>query len=238
MFSARGVVWRLRRLQLQRTLPAGMNPDKLFDYLDGKLAPAEREQLEEKLMADEQLRREFNIAREIHRGGGVSREVIVPADPERGGRLGRRIAVAAIALVFVNVIAGLGFITMKSKKTIAAVRNEEAVRRQVTTSVGAAAQNAMPVPSFLPADIKLSAPRADWENTAQRVVAAATALGGEARPAPPDETGLTVLADIPTSGEAEFRAALASGSAPAPSPTAVQSNQRTIVKVRIAEAAP
>ena len=40
-----------------------MNPDKLFDYLDGKLSPADRTALEEKLMSDPQLRREFNVAR-------------------------------------------------------------------------------------------------------------------------------------------------------------------------------
>ena len=94
-----------------------MNPDKLFDYLDGKLAPAEREQLEEKLMADEKLRREFNIAREIHRGGGVSREVIVP-----GRRRTRRRPRPArspsrpCALVFANVIGGLAFITYQEQK--------------------------------------------------------------------------------------------------------------------------
>jgi hypothetical protein len=215
-----------------------MNPDKLFDYLDGKLAPAEREQLEEKLMADEQLRREFNIAREIHRGGGVSREVILPADPERGGVLGRRIALAAIVLVFANVIGGLAFIGIKSKKAVDIKRNEESVRQQVSTSIGAAAQNALPVPTFVPADLKLTAPRAEWENTAQRVVAAASAFGGKARPAPPDETGLTVLADIPTSREAEFRQAVVAAAMVAPLPPASEPNKRTIVQVRIAEAAP
>jgi anti-sigma factor RsiW len=55
-----------------------MSPDKLFDYLDGKLSPADRTQLEEKLMSDPQLRQQFNIAREIHRSGRDSREVVMP----------------------------------------------------------------------------------------------------------------------------------------------------------------
>ncbi|HEX8280353.1 MAG TPA: zf-HC2 domain-containing protein, partial [Chthoniobacterales bacterium] len=91
-----------------------MNPDKLFDYLDGKLSPADREQLEEKLMSDAQLRRHFEVARQIHRGGRDTREVVGSSEDaaavERGGRMGRRIATAVIALVFVNVLVGLAII--------------------------------------------------------------------------------------------------------------------------------
>ncbi len=220
-----------------------MNPDKLFDYLDGKLAPAERSQLEEQLMTDEQLRKQFNIARAIQRGGGVSREVLepTPADLERGGRLGRRIAIAAIVLVFANVIGGLAFIAFKNTKPADQRRNEAAVRRQVTASIGAAAQNNMPLPTFLPSEIQLTAPRADWEAQASRIMATATALGGEARKGLPDEKMMTVLADVPTSREEEFRRAVVSSAPPASTPlTAAPSepNQRSIVQVRIAEAAP
>ncbi|MEP6808837.1 MAG: hypothetical protein ABI992_01215 [Chthoniobacterales bacterium] len=215
-----------------------MNPDKLFDYLDGKLAPAERTQLEEKLMADPQLRQQFNIAREIHRGGGVSREVVLPEQSERGGRLGRQIAAAAVVLVFANVIGGLVFISIKTKRANNIVRNEVAVRRQVNASVGAAAQNAMPINTFVPADIKLAAPRAEWDKVAQRIFAVATALGGSAQAAPPEGSGLTVLADIPTSREAEFRVAVAAPAPPiSPLPPAVSPEKRTIVQVRIAETA-
>lgn len=227
------------------TIPAAMNPDKLFDYLDGKLPPAEREQLEEKLMSDEHLRREFNVARAIHRGGGVSREIIVPEDVERGGRLGRRIAIVAIALVFANVIGGLSFIAYKNKKSPDDVRAEAAVRRQVAASIGAAGKNALPVPTFVPADIRITAPRAEWENVASRVIAAATAMGGEAQKGLPNEDIMMVLADIPSAREAEFRLAVNSTSTISPPPAAGQAtaapidpNQRSIVQVRIAEAAP
>lgn len=222
-----------------------MNPDKLFDYLDGKLPPGERAQLEEKLMSDEHLRREFTVAREIHRGGGVSREIIVPEDAERGGRLGRRIAIVAIALVFANVIGGLSFIAYKNKKTPAARAGEDAVRRQVASSIGAAAEKALPVPTFVPAEVEITAPRAEWENVASRVMAAATAMGGEAQKGVPNEDMMTVLADIPSAREAEFRLAVTSTSAISPPPAAGQAtappidpNQRSIVQVRIAEAAP
>ena len=45
-----------------------MNPDKLFDYLDGRLPAAERAALEEQLISDRQLQRELAVARQIHAG--------------------------------------------------------------------------------------------------------------------------------------------------------------------------
>lgn len=217
-----------------------MNPDKLFDYLDGKLEPAERADLEECLMSDEQLRRQFNVAREIHRGGGVSREVIVPDDPERGARISRRVAIAAIVLVFLNVAAGLTYIAFKGKSPAQPKRVDPAVRQQVETSMDAAAKNAMPLPSFVPAEIQLTAPRAEWESVASRIAAVASAFGGEAIKAPPDEQMQMVVADIPAAREDEFRRALTTGAPPSPAPVAttpIDASQRTIVQVRIAEAA-
>src|SRR2546430_2094359 len=45
-----------------------MTPEKFFDYLEGKLPPAEKERLERALIADPELQREFVAARQIHRG--------------------------------------------------------------------------------------------------------------------------------------------------------------------------
>src|SRR3954453_11189391 len=102
------------------SLRSPMNPDKLFDYLDGKLTPADRTALEEKLMSDAQLRKQFQVAREIHRTGGGSREVIVPSDDAgnvvRSRRLGPQNAAAAIVLMFLNVVGGLAVITWKNQK--------------------------------------------------------------------------------------------------------------------------
>src|ERR1039457_3694252 len=54
------------RNQLSRhAFATRMNPDKLFDYLDGKLSAQERAALEEKLTTDPLLQRELAIAREI-----------------------------------------------------------------------------------------------------------------------------------------------------------------------------
>jgi anti-sigma factor RsiW len=42
-----------------------MNPDKLFDYLDGRLPAPERAALEKQLISDRQLQRELAVARQI-----------------------------------------------------------------------------------------------------------------------------------------------------------------------------
>ena len=229
-----------------------MNPDKLFDYLDGRLSPADRTALEEQLISDAQLRKQFNIAREIHRGGGGHTREVLPRDEdpaamERAGKLGRRIATAAILLVFLNVAIGLAVITWKNKKPKTGAREAE-IRQQLEASLGAAAQNAMPPPSFVEGEVKLTASRAQWEHMADRIVNAATSFGGSAAKGLPDENLMTVMVEIPSSRDAEFRRALtsASGITPMPAfapavkndgPGAASSDERTILQVRIAEAA-
>ncbi|MFN2509541.1 MAG: anti-sigma factor [Chthoniobacterales bacterium] len=224
-----------------------MNPDKLFDYLDGKLSPAEREQLEEKLMTDPQLRRQFGIAREIHGSGRDAREVMVPTDDpavlERGGRLGRRIATAAVLLVLLNVLIGLAVIAGKNKKQRTAGQREAEIRQQLAASLGAAAQNAMPPPSFAAEEVHLTAPRAEWENVASRVIAAAGLFGGSAAKGLPNDNVMTLVIDLPTNREKEFRQALNSAAAISPMPAIVPGtmaesaapNERTIIQVRVTE---
>ncbi len=236
-----------------------MNPDKLFDYLDGKLSPADRTELEEKLMSDAQLRRQFNIAREIHRSGSDSRETVVPVDAataEHGGRTGRRIATAAIVLVFMNVLIGLAVITVKNKKKSAADPKEAAIRQQLAESLGAAAQNAMPPPTFTANEIQIAAPRAAWGEIADKIVKGAGNFGGSAAKGLPEEDFVTVVADVPSKRESEFRQTVISAAAISPMPdilpgrtplsatstdssftTSVTASERTIVQIRIAEAA-
>jgi anti-sigma factor RsiW len=228
-----------------------MNPDKLFDYLDGKLSPAERTQLEEKLMSDPQLRKQFNIAREIHRAGGGSREVTVESEDaaaiERSGKLGRRIATGAAVLVFLNVAIGLAVIVGKNKKSELNTK-EASIREQLVASLGAAAQNAMPPPSFSAEEMKITAPRAEWETIAERIIAGATAFGGSAAKGLPDDAMMTVIVDIPSIRDAEFRQALSSAAKITPMPAIApgtreetagsnEKNERTIVQVRISETA-
>ncbi|MGZ4966433.1 MAG: hypothetical protein ACXWGY_08375 [Chthoniobacterales bacterium] len=184
-----------------------MNPDKLFDYLDGKLSPADRAELEEKLMSDARLRREFNIAREIHRSGGDSREVIVgsadAAIAARGALMARRIAIGAIILVFLNVFIGLGVITARRQKPSANAK-DAAIRQQLANSLGTAAKSAMPPPSLNDEEIQLSAAKSEWGNLSAAVVAAAEACGGSA--IKDEAEGNTVVtASVPRDRVPEFR---------------------------------
>ena len=228
-----------------------MNPDKLFDYLDGKLSPAERAQLEDKLMSDAQLRQQFNIAREIHRAGGGSREVIVrsedPAVIERSGRIGRRIAIGGAVLVFLNVAIGIAVIVGKNKKSDLNTKEAE-IRKQLAASLGAAAENAMPPPTFAAEELKITAPRAEWNNIADKIIAGATAFGGSGTKGLPDDNLMTVIVDVPSHRDAEFRHAVTSAATISPMPAiapgvkqetsgAEEKNERTIVQIRIAESA-
>ncbi|MDQ6765803.1 MAG: hypothetical protein M3Z22_06860 [Verrucomicrobiota bacterium] len=220
-----------------------MNPDKLFDYLDGKLSPADRDQLETQLGNDSQLLRQLAVARDIHRNMRGSREVIVPVDDPavaegRGGRLGRRIATAAIVLVFLNVLIGVVVIAGNSRKQSNVNSQEALIRQQLATSLGAVGKNVLPAPTFVEDAVSLIAPRSEWENTAARVSAAAEKCGGSTVKGLPDDAFLTIVAEIPSARNAEFRrlldpaATVATGESSTP-----LANERTIVQVRIAESA-
>src|SRR5438445_460511 len=59
-----------------------MNPDKLFDYLQGRLPAADRAALEERLSSDKQLQRELAVAQQIYAGmRGDSREILQSPRP-------------------------------------------------------------------------------------------------------------------------------------------------------------
>lgn len=224
-----------------------MNPDKLFDYLDGKLDPAAREAFETKLASDSHLLRQLAVAREIHRGMRGSRdqqEVVVPIDdPEliaRSGRMGRRILTAAMALVLLNVLIGLSVIASKRSKPANTNAKEAQIRQQLAASLDAAAQNALPPPTFDAAEVHLTAPRAEWDSVAARITAAAESCGGSAAKGLPDENALMVVVDVPSQKETEFRRLIAPSreeAAVPPSSPAADSNKRTIVQVHIAAAA-
>src|SRR4029077_18761296 len=91
-----------------------MSPDKLLDYLDGKLPEWERSQLEERLLSDSQLQRELEMARQIHaRTRGDLREVLLENDNDTAvlGRKGPlRAGSAFIFLIGLNVAIGLWLI--------------------------------------------------------------------------------------------------------------------------------
>jgi len=229
--------------------PLPMNPEKLFDYLEGNLTAEERAQLESQLATDPQLQRELAIAREMHRRSRGSREVLGESDdldiPPPSGKLGRRLIAVFALLVLVNVLVGIAFIIGKKKsQNPADLRARElAMRQQLTASLQRTAETALPAPTLAADEIHLSAPASEHEALANNVVMLATQSGGSAAKAPPDEAGITVLADIPASREDEFRRALAplaqaDFSSPAPQKEKPADRARINIYVRITPASP
>jgi hypothetical protein len=223
-----------------------MSPNKLFDYLDGKLPVGQRAEIEKRIAGDPVLQRELAIARKIHEGMPGSREVIGSIDgaadvTERGAVLGRRVASAFAALVFVNVLIGLWFITQKEKKSPDASRQEAGMRQQLKESLEKAAASALPPPNIETDEIKIIPPVFEDETVSGKVIEAATAVGGTGAKALTDENGTVVLVDIPKNREAEFRERLVPLGAPSPAPidsSAKQTspNERKFLQVRIVKA--
>jgi anti-sigma factor RsiW len=191
-----------------------MNPDKLFDYLEGRLSPKERAALEDQLMSDKQLQREFAVARQIHAGmRGESREVVFPSPPdlpEQGRKMAIRIGVAFMVLMFVNVGIGLYFIFWHESKNPNRPLLEAQMREQIAKSIERAA-TLTPVPNALGVtEITIPADKGKLDAVADRVVAIVSGLGGAATKGVPDAGRLSILVDLPSNREPEFRAAVAS----------------------------
>jgi hypothetical protein len=222
---------------------ARMSPNKLFDYLDGKLSTQEREELEARMANDSTLLRQLAIARKLRETMPGSGEVIGSLDSEtskseRGAIISRRVGLAFIVLVFVNVFIGLWFIFQKEKPSAKA--RDADMRRQVEQSLEKAAVSAMPTPNIEADEIKISAPAQEQKNVANKVISAATAVGGTGGEALSDENGIIVLVDIPKNRETDFRHQLvALGGLP---PVAVEQNaskpnERKFLQVRVVKAA-
>ncbi|MGC2625361.1 MAG: hypothetical protein WA269_00880 [Candidatus Udaeobacter sp.] len=191
-----------------------MNPDKLFDYLDGRLAPSERAALEERLMSDKQLQREFAVARQIHAGmRGDSQEVVLPAPPdvpEQGHKMAIRVGVAFMILMLVNVGIGLWFIFKHESKNPNRPLLEAQMREQIAKSIERAAA-LTPAPNVLGVtEITISAATGKLDSVANEVVAIAGRLGGSATKGLQDNHRLSVLVDVPSIKETEFRVKIGS----------------------------
>ena len=191
-----------------------MNPEKLFAYLDGRLPASERVKLEEDLARDPHLRRELEIAQEMHRRAPGAREVLGGTDdpeiPEPANKLGRRITTVFVFLVMLNVLVGIIFIigAKKAEKSSDLQTREKAVRQQIADSLQKTAEDALPLPSLDVDEIRLAASGPERDALADSVVTLAAQYGGTATKAPPDDEGITVLAELPASRAHEFRQAL------------------------------
>jgi anti-sigma factor RsiW len=221
-----------------------MSPEKLFDYLEGKFGAEERAAFEEQLAADPQLQRELAIARAMHRRARGSREVMLdredPEIPQPAKPLGRRLITAFAALVLLNVIVGIIFIIGKKNGTGELRAREKAMREQLTASVQNTAQTSLPLPT-IGDQIHLPAVAAEWNRIADSVVVLAQQAGGSAAKAPPDDKGINVVVDLPSTRADEFRRSLAPlapfdySPRPEPSPSA---DKRTILQVRVGDLVP
>jgi anti-sigma factor RsiW len=190
-----------------------MNPDKLFDYLDGRLPAAERAALEERLMSDKQLQRELAVAREIHAGmHGDSREVLLPGRTdvtEQGRKMALRVGAAFIVLMAVNVGIGLWLIARHETKNPNRALLERQMRDQIANSLEHAAATFTPAPLGV-SEITVPAATGKLDVLADEVVTIATRFGGSATKGLPDQGRLSVLVDVPSNREPEFRAAISS----------------------------
>jgi len=207
-----------------------MNPNKLFDYLDGRLPAAERAALEERLISDKQLQREFGVARQIHAGiRGDSREIILPPSPdvsEQGHKMAIRIGVAFMVLMFVNVGIGLWFIFKHESSNPNRPLLEAQMREQIAKSIERAA-TLTPAPNALGvSEITVPTGNGRLDAVADEVVAIVSRFGGTATKGVPDRGRVSVLVDVPTSRELDFRNALASIGGEISAPPAASSRER------------
>jgi hypothetical protein len=190
-----------------------MNPDKLFDYLEGRLPTAERAALEQRLISDQQLQRELAVARQIHAGmRGDSREVLLPAQPdvtEQGRKMALRVGAAFIVLMAVNVGIGLWLIARHEIKNPNRPLLEKQMREQIAKSLEHAAATFTPGPLGV-TEITVPAATGKLDPIADEVVTIATRCGGSAAKGLPENGRLSVLVDVPSNREPEFRAAILS----------------------------
>ena len=215
-----------------------MNPDKLFNYLDGKLSVTEREKLEDQLIRDPQLQREFAMARAIHqRMSGDAREVVLDEPPPgaaRSRRIVRRVTIIFLTLIFLNTVAGLVVIGMIENKRRRAQTASEQNRKDVAQALQKAAANAFPTPSFEVDEIKITVPTKQQDAMVEKIDAAAKQAGGSAAKNLSNESGTLMFAEIPVPRVNQFRDALAQLGAtlpPATSPTPSSAN--AILQIRI-----
>ena len=201
-----------------------MNPDKLFDYLEGRLPALERAALEERLVSDKQLQRELAVARQIHAGmRGDSQEVVLPAPPdlsEQGRKMALRVGTAFIVLMAVNVAFGLWLIFRHESKNPNRPLLEKQMREQIAKSIESAATLAQGGNDLGVSEIRISAATGKLDTLADEVVAIASRLGGLSTKGLQDGNRLSVLVDVPSNREQEFRAAIASISGERPESSA------------------
>jgi hypothetical protein len=196
-----------------------MTPEKFFDYLEGKMPPAERERLERALISDPELQRQFVAARQVHRG--MERPAGETAATAPAGSRGRQLAAAFAVLVAMNVALGLFYIFRANKPSEQLQKaREEALRHQLQSSVEKAVAAAFTPPTIGMDRITIVVPPEKQDEVAQRVIDDATKAGGSGSKGLPNDNGFSVLVIVPAAEEMAFRKTLATLGAPLPGSTA------------------
>jgi hypothetical protein len=212
-----------------------MNPDKLFDYLDGKLSPDERVALEERFISEPELRKELAVARQIHAQMHASMEVIGVAQPtmeQRGAVLARRIGIIFTVLVFVNVLFGIYAIAFMNKKQRPPTTQEQN-RNDFAESLARTAAVALPTPSLDVVETKFTASVPEQDKLANKIIAAAKRAGGSAAKGLADQQGVLLFAEIPAARVNEFREAMKKLGGTIPEADASSPGEKSILQVRI-----
>jgi hypothetical protein len=190
-----------------------MNPDKLFDYLDGRLTATERAALERQLISDPQLQRELAVAREIHAGmRSDSREVFLAAGTDftqRGRKIALRVGTVFIILMAVNVGVGLWLIARHETKNPNRALLEAQMRQQISKALEHAATTLTPAP-LGQSELTIPAAPGKLDSIAEQVVTITSGLGGSALKGLLENHRLSVLVNLPPNRESEFRTAIAS----------------------------
>lgn len=209
-----------------------MNPDKLFDYLEGKLPARERAELEQRLTSDQQLQRELAVARQIHgsmRGPGTGgREVLLPTEAgisERGRKMARRVGVAFVILMAANVGVGLWLVARHETKNPNRELLEAQMRRQLAKSLEHTAATALTPAPLGVSEITITAAPGRLDAVANEIAAVTQQLGGSATKGIPEQHRLGLLVDVPANRETEFRAAISAITGGAPSSTSPSPNE-------------
>jgi anti-sigma factor RsiW len=193
-----------------------MNPDKLFDYLDGKLPDHERQAVEERLMNDASARREFDVARRIHSSMRENKsdrpEVFEEVSDEtaaRGRRLARQVGLAFIVLVAMNVFLGLVYIAHHESKNPNRQLLDEQARDHLRQYSENAATATLTPPSLVVSELRITAERGKSETVADELINAAKISLGSGTKGVPDNGRIEVLAELPANGATEFKTSIA-----------------------------
>ncbi|MBV9010158.1 MAG: hypothetical protein JO354_13495 [Verrucomicrobia bacterium] len=223
---------------------ADVNPDKLFNYLDGKLPEHERAAVEEELMSSAEARREFDVARHIHsasQGSAEKLEVVLPetSETQRGRRIARQIFLAALVLVALNVGFGLVYIARHEASNPNRALLEKQSRAQLQQALDKAAAAALTPPPLGIVELTVRAAPNTAATVQDEIAQMATRLGGNVTKGIPDNGRTEVLTELPAKRAAEFRDAVANLAGSTTSgtiPSTVKPEEKISIVVQIAEA--